>query len=157
MLGGGGEANAAVLLRLDGIGPLRLGMTRASALRTGWLAHRGTGCELGGPPLPVTYRLAGRHAPRGVRGVAEFDRGRLRNLSFSRGVSTATGVAVGQTTARTMVARYRRAGFSASSQFVSTFSGTFVSVRRHRRDVIAGFAGRRTITTLAIPFVPVCE
>lgn len=132
-------------------------MTSAAALRTGWLAHRAPGCELAGPPRPVTYRLSGRRAPRGVRGVAEFDGGRLRNLSFSRGVSTATGVAVGRTTASTMVARYRRAGFSVASQFVSTFSGTFVSVRRHRRDVIAGFAGRRTITALAIPVVPVCE
>lgn len=151
-------------VRLNGIGPLRLGMTRAAALRTGWLADRGRGCELGGPPIPITYRLSGPRAPAGVRAVAEFDRGRLENIAFTRGVRTATGVVVGRTTARGMVNRYRAAGFAARAQFVDVFRATFVTVRRRgrRRQVIAGFArgrtsARRPISTLGIPFVPTCE
>jgi hypothetical protein len=57
-----------------------------------------------------------------------------------------------------MVHRYRRAGFSASSQYVSTFGGRFISVKRHRKTVISGFARKhRKLQILAIPLVPVCE
>ena len=87
------EAGEVVVdvVQLDGIGPLKLGMRVTAARQTGWLSERRTGCPLGGPPLPVTYRLSGRRAPAGVRGVAEFDRGRLTGLSFTRGVRTTAG------------------------------------------------------------------
>lgn len=155
-------AQAATTLRLDGIGPLRLGMTRAAALDTGWLARRGRGCELGGPPIPITYRFTGPRAPAGVVGVAEFDGGRLRNLSFTRGVRTATGVVVGRTTATGMVNRYKDAGFAARAQFVDTFAGTFVTVKQRGRQAIGGFArgrpsARRPLDTLGVPYVPTCE
>lgn len=147
------------LLRLDGIGPLKLGMTRTAALETGWLAHRGRGCPLGGPPVPITYRIDGPQAPKGVRGSVEFVRGRLRIMSFSRGVRTATGVVAGRTTPAGMVRRYRDAGFSASSEFVATFQATFVDVRRKstRKQVIGGYATGRVVERLAIPFVPTCD
>jgi hypothetical protein len=153
------DAAAATLLRLNGIGPLHLGMTRADALATGWLAHRTTGCPLGGPPLPIVYRLSGPSAPSGVRGTAEFDRGRLRTLSFTRGVRTAVGVVVGRTTTSDMVARYRAAGFRARATFEEVFAGTFVTVKRpgSTRFVISGFADADVVTTLGIPAVPVCE
>lgn len=154
---------ATTLLRLHGIGPLRIGMTRAAAVATGWLAKPHKGCSLGGPPLPVDYRLAGPKAPEGVRGTAEFMHGRLRDLAFSAGVRTSTRVTVGHTTVGQMVHRYRRAGYVASSQFADTFGGRFVTVRHHgsRREVLSAFAnGRSTdhaIVTLAVPSVPVCE
>lgn len=154
---------APTLLRLDGIGPLRLGMTQSAALRTGWLANRGTGCELGGRPFPVTYQLSGSRAPDGVVGSAEFQRGRLRNLSFTRGVRTAAGVVVGRTTARGTVNRYRASGFRASAQFFDTFQGTFVAVQRGSGSQLLGaFArgrtsARRPIAVLGIPYVPTCE
>ncbi len=160
LLGGGFAATAGAattVLRLDGIGPLKLGMKRSEALATGWLSSRGTGCELGGPPLPITYQLRGSRAPSGLRGVAEFHGHRLRNLSFTRGVRTGRGVTVGRTTHARMVARYRTDGFSASSQFVDIFGGTFVRVRRGGRDVLSGFAEGRVVSTLAVPHVPVCE
>jgi hypothetical protein len=144
-------------LRLDGIGPLRLGMGARAALGTGWLAHRGRGCELGGPPVPVTYRLNGPAAPRGVAGFAEFRSGRLRTLSFTGGVRTGAGVVPGTTAQREMVARYRRAGFTVRTQFLDTFGGTFVTVRRGGRQVLGGFAEGGVVRTLGIPSVPVCE
>jgi hypothetical protein len=150
-------AAPATLLRLAGIGPLHLGMRPSAALATGWLADRGTGCELGGRPFPVTYRFTGPDAPAGIRGTAEFRRGRLETLSFTRGVRTATGVRVGRTTAKRMVQRYRAAGFGARAQFVDTFQGTFVTVRRRGRVVVGGFAPGPVVRTLAIPAVPVCE
>jgi len=150
-------ADAATRLRLDGVGPLHLGMKRAPALATGWLSNRSSGCELGGPPLPIDYRLRGRKAPSGIRGSAEFTGGRLRTLVFTRGVRTALGVTVGKTTVARMVARYRAAGFGARAQYVSTFQGTFVTVRKHGRAVLGGFAEGSTVTTLGIPTVPVCE
>lgn len=155
-------AQSATTLRLGGIGPLRLGMTSSAALRTGWLARRGRGCELGGPPIPVTYAFSGPSAPAGIVGSAEFRNGTLRNLSFRRGVRTATGVVVGVTTTTGMVNRYKDAGFGARALFVDTFGGTIVTVRRNGRQVIGGFAdgrasARRPLSTLAIPAVPFCE
>lgn len=144
-------------LRLDGIGPLRVGMSRQAALRTGWLARRARGCELGGPPIPVTYRLTGPEAPGGIAGLAEFRFGRLRNLSFTGGVRTAVGVVPGRTAKRQMIARYRRAGFSVASRFVDTFGGSFVTVKRGGRQVLGGFAERGRVRVVGIRHVPVCE
>jgi hypothetical protein len=154
-------ANAAAppsttVLRLDGIGPLQLGMTRTAALGTGWLAGRRPGCPLGGTP-PITYRFTGPKAPRAIRGSAEFENNRLSTLSFTRGVRTSTGVTVARTTTARMVARYRTAGFTASARFESTFQGTFVRVRRHGRDVVGGFGEGGIVTIIAIPAVAACE
>jgi hypothetical protein len=150
-------AAPTTLLRLDGIGPLELGMTRTAALATGWLADGASGCPLGGPPLPITYRVAGEDAPSGLRGSVEFRRGRLRAMAFTRGVRTATGVRVGRTTTARMVARYRAAGYAASARYDATFQGTFVIVRRRARQLLGGFARGRVVTTLAIPRVQTCE
>jgi hypothetical protein len=147
---------STTVLRLDGIGPLHLGMTRTAALATGWLADRGSGCPLGGTP-PITYRFSGAKAPEATKGSAEFADGRLTALSFTRGVRTSTGVTVGRTTTARMVARYRAAGFTASASFVSTFQGTFVRVKRHGHDVVGGFGEGSVVTIVAIPTVPVCE
>ncbi len=151
------HAASPTVLRLNGIGPLTLGMTRTAAVATGWLGDRSTGCPLGGPPLPITYRFTGAKAPAGIKGSAEFHNGRLRGLSFTHGVRTSTGVTVRKTTTARMVARYRSAGFTASARFESTFQGTFVTVKKAGHEVVGGFAERRTVTILAIPAVPVCE
>jgi hypothetical protein len=153
---GAASPASTTVLRLDGIGPLHLGMTRTAALATGWLAGRRAGCPLGGTP-PITYRFTGAKAPKQTKGSAEFADGRLTALSFTRGVRTSTGVTVGRTTTARMVARYRAAGFTASARFVSTFQGTFVRVRRHGRDVVGGFGEGSVVTIVAIPTVPVCE
>lgn len=150
-------ASASPRLRGDGIGPLKLGMTRTAAVATGWLAHKGLGCELAGPNRPIVYTLNGPRAPRGVRGTAEFEQSRLRNLSFTKGVHTRAGVVVGKTTTSKMVKAYRAFGFAASARFESVFDGTFVFVKRRGHFLIGGFAAHRVVTTLAIPVVPVCE
>jgi hypothetical protein len=151
------KAATTPVLRLDGIGPLHLGMTRTAALGTDWLAARATGCELAGPPLPITYRFTGTKAPRGIAGVAEFNHNRPQALSFTHGVRTSTGVTVGRTTIKRMVARYRQAGFGASAQFVETFQGTFVTVSKGGRDVLGGFGEHGIVTSVGIPAIPVCE
>ena len=147
---------ATTVLRLDGIGPLHLGMTRTAAVATGWLAARSSGCPLGGTP-PITYRFTGAKAPRAIKGSVEFANNRMTTMSFTGGVRTSTGVTVGRTTAARMVARYRAAGFTASARFDSTFQGTFVRVRRHGHDVVGGFADAGAVTIVAIPTVSVCE
>jgi len=152
-------AQGATRLRLDGIGPLKLGMARLTALDTGWLAGRHSGCPLGGKPYPVDYRLTGTRAPAGLRGTAEFVGGKLTGFSFSAGVRTATGVQVGTTTLTGMITRYRNAGYRVSARYVPTFQGTFVTVRRKSggRSLIGGFADHKIIQILGVPFVPVCE
>jgi hypothetical protein len=65
-------------------------------------------------------------------------------------------VRIGTATAR-MVSKYRDAGFSASARFLSTFAGTFVTVKRHGDLVLGAFAKGGHVKNLAIPAVPVCE
>jgi hypothetical protein len=158
LLGPASTAGAATtLLRLDGIGPVKLGMTRAAAVKTGWLADRAPGCELASP-RPITYRFTGPKAPGNLRGSAQFERGRLSALSFNGGVRTRVGVRIGAPTGR-MVSKYRNAGFAASSMFSPVFAGTFVSVQRERggRQVLGAFAKGGHVRNLAVPAVPVCE
>jgi hypothetical protein len=150
-------AGATTVLRLDGIGPLKLGMTRADAVATGWLGNRGKGCELSGPPVPITYRLSGPKAPSGIRGTAEFANGHLSDLSFTRGVRTSAGITVGKTRLVRMWQRYRALGFTASGRYDNTFQGTFVTVKRHGHTVLGGFGEGPTVTILGLPDVPVCE
>ena len=156
VLGPASSAGAATtLLRLNGIGPLKLGMTRAAAVKTGWLADRAPGCELASP-RPVTYLFTGPKAPGALRGSADFVRGRLRVISVSRGVRTRVGVRIGAPTAR-MVSKYRQAGFAASSMFSPTIGGTFVTVKRRGDQVLGAFAMGGHVKNLAIPAVPVCD
>src|SRR4051794_41414268 len=63
------SASATTLLHLDGIGPLRLGMSRTAAVATGWLSNLAAGCELASP-RPITYRLARPRAPDRLCGGA---------------------------------------------------------------------------------------
>jgi hypothetical protein len=151
-------ASGATLLRLDGIGPLKLGMSRTAGLDTGWLSNRMTGCELGGKPYPIGYKLAGTQAPAGLDGIAEFNRGKLTSLVFDAGVRTATGVVPGKTTVAGMVKRYRDAGFKASARYDDVFAATFVTVKRKGgKQVIFGYASGKVVDTIGIPFIPFCE
>lgn len=154
---GPSAASSPTVVRFDGIGPLKLGMSEQAAAATGWLAQRTTGCELAGPPLPHAYRLVGPKAPSGVKGVAEFERGKLTKLSFTRGVRTALGVVPGKTTVTQMVALYRKAGFKATARYDDTFQGTFVTVGRYGIQRLGGFAEKKVVQVLGVPYVPVCE
>src|SRR4051812_2234365 len=160
-LAGVAPAQARTLLRINGIGPLSLGMHKTDAVATGWLKHTGHGCPLGGRPYPDDFAFTGARAPAGIGGTAEFSgrTGLLENLAFGKGVRTATGVVVGKTTATGMVQRYRSAGFAASARYDSTFQGTFVQVRRHRggKIVMMGFATKAKLETIGVPLIPVCE
>jgi hypothetical protein len=151
-------AHGAALLRLDGIGPLKMGMSRMAALDTGWLSNRHTGCELSGKPYPIDYDLKGAQAAAGIVGSAEFTGGKLTNLAFRSGVKTATGVQPGKTTVASMVKRYRDAGFKVSARYEETFGGTFVAVKRKGgRQLLGGFGTGKVVESLGVPYVPVCE
>jgi hypothetical protein len=145
------------VLRLDGVGPLRLGMSRAEAVATGWLSDPTPGCELAGQPLPVVYKLKGPKAPAGIVGTVEFDRGTLRVFAFSAGVRTAFGVAVPGGTVGDLLKRARAAGLSATSIYDATFAGRFVTVNRGGQQVLGAFADQSAISTIAVPYVRVCE
>lgn len=145
------------VLRLDGIGPLRLGMGRAEAVATGWLSDPGPGCELAGTPPPVVYRFKGPKAPPGLVGTVEFDRGTLRVFAFSSGVRTSFGVAIPGGTVADLLRRARAAGLSATSVYDETFAGRFVTVNRGGKQVLGAFAEKSAISTIAVPYVPVCE
>ena len=152
-------AHGATLLRLDGIGPLKLGMSRMAALDTNWLSGQHSGCPLGGKPYPIDYDLKGSAAPAGITGSAEFTGGKLTNFAFTKGVRTSTGVVAGKTTITGMVTRYRNAGYKVSARYETTFAGTFVSVRRRHGgpQVIGAFSDGKVIHSIGVPYVPICE
>lgn len=157
LLAAAAVAGTRTRLTFSGIGPLKLGMKLQTAVGTGWLTRRGTGCPLGGKPYPVTYSFTGRKAPRGIKGTAQFSRGKLQVLSFGAGVTTDAGLTVGKATIHEMVSLYRRRGDKVSTQFDKTFGGTFVTVRHHGKVVMQGFGAHSRLQMLAIPFVPVCD
>jgi hypothetical protein len=148
-------AGASKLLRLNGIGPLKLGMARSAALGTGWLGRKTKGCKFA--PHPVTYTMTGTKAPAKVTGLVEFRHGKLTSISISHGVHTATGVIVGKSTSAQMVSDYRKAGFGASTAFDPTLGGRFTTVKRNGSDVIQGFGVHKIVTLLAIPAVQLCD
>jgi hypothetical protein len=153
-------AHGATLARLDGIGPLKLGMSSLSALDTGWLGDKQTGCKLGGKPYPVDYTLTGAKAPKGISASAEFDHGKLANITFSKGVRTAAGVVPGITSWPSMVKRYRDRGFKVSARYDEVFVGTFVNVKRKHGGalVMTGFAEKgKSIGMIGVPYIPLCE
>jgi hypothetical protein len=150
-------AHGATLLRLDGIGPLKLGMARMAALDTGWLSNRAPGCKLGGPPYPITYKLNGDNAPAAITGSVEFNDGKLTNVVAEKGVRTATGVVPGRTTWTSMVTRYRNAGYKVSARYDDVFQVTFVHVKRKGQAVMTGIAEKKVVNMLGVPFIPLCE
>lgn len=150
-------AQAVTTLRLDGIGPLELGMGQSAALNTGWLSDRQTGCRLGGKPYPVGFALDGKKAPKGIRARVEFNGGRLTTVTATGGVKTATGVVPGQTTWAGMASRYRNAGYKVSARYDDVFQGTFVHVRRKGEAVMTGFAETKVLSMIGIPYIPLCE
>jgi len=149
-------ASAQPTLRLDGIGPLRLGMLRPAAVATGWLTGKGKGCPLASP-VPVTYRLGGRRAPGALRGSVEFVNGRLRSITVTRGARTAAGVRVGVTSPAGMARLYRRSGKRVRVQYSAMFGGTFVDVLGQDGQVLGAFGQKGRIVQLAIPAIAVCE
>jgi hypothetical protein len=133
-------------------------MTRAAAVKTGWVSDRAKGCELASP-RPLVYQLNGRDAPDALQGFVYFVNDRLTGFDLTTGVETATGVRPGKTTVSQMISRYRKAGFTASKRYDSTFDATFVTVKRKRRTVIEGFAIRKQkrVRDLSIPFTALCD
>lgn len=147
---------APTTLRNNGIGPLKLGMARADAVATGWLSNRGLGCELASPRA-ITYELNGSSAPAAITGFAEFNGGKLTNLTLTKGVRTKSGVVPGTTTIRQAVSLFRKAGYSASSRYDTTFQATFVTAKRNGRQLFSGVGSKTRLDSVSIPFTPVCE
>lgn len=145
----------APVLRLNGIGPLSLGMSRPTAIATGWLANRSLGCELASP-RPVVYSLTGPRAPRGIAGSVSFVGEKLVSVSIRRGAQTGLGIAPGRSTVRAMVATYRSHGFRVTNRYEATFQARFVTASR-AGQTIGAVASKSTIDSLGIPHIDVCE
>ena len=148
---------AAPVLRLDGIGPLKLGMGQAAALDTGWLSDRQQGCPLGGKPYPVGFSLDGRKAPKAIKARVEFNNSKLTTVTATGGVRTALGVVPGRTTWAGMASRYRNAGYKVSTRYDEVFQGTFVQVRSNGENVMTGFAETKVVAMVGVPYIPLCE
>ncbi len=146
-------------LRLNGIGPLKFGMTVAQAQATGWIANRTPGCELQSP-RPVGYDLTGPSAPAGLRGDVTFVRGKLVNVAVDKGATTITNVRPGVTTAARMARAYRQAGYWVTSDYEPVFQARFITATRGGKTIVGiapGFSTAKVVTSLSVPFANVCE
>lgn len=146
-------------LRLDGIGPLTLGMTTSQAVATGWLATPQPGCELESP-RPVGYSLRGSSAPAGLRGSVIFRSGRLSEVIVDKGARTITGVRPGVTTARAMIVAYRRAGYWVTSVYEPVFQTRFITARRGGKTIVGiapGISTAKVVGSLGVPGITACE
>lgn len=159
--GSAGGAASPATVRVDGVGPLKLGMTRAAAVRTGWLSDRTTGCELAGKPYPLVYRLDGKGAPAAVDGTATFANGRLTLFTFTAGVRLANGTTPGVTTLQQAKARFSAAPYSAQITTSQLDGSKMLRVRKSGRDAFEAFTktpdGKGPISLLGVPYVPVCD
>ena len=92
------------VLGIDGIGALRLGMSRAAAEETGMLGPVGASCELSG--------TTGADLLPPLEGSVDFDAdGRLQSVDLRGGSTTAEGVAPTATLAQVRQAYDGRNGF----------------------------------------------
>ena len=133
-------------LRLDGIGPLRLGMSRNSAYAFGLLRSSTETCLGAKPPLPVSYASDGPRATPGVRFTAYFTGGRngkLTHVMVYDGARTELGIRPGVSTAAQMIARYKRAGYTVKTEWRGDLGATFVNVTRRGKPVMTGMVNAR--------------
>ncbi len=157
LLGSAVMADAATppRLRLTGIGPLTLGMTRPAAVATGWLANPQAGCEFYGPTARG-YDFTGPQAPAGLVGNASFTNGKLVNISFRRGVQTHVGVRPGVSTRQAMVRAYRQGGFVVTDRFQPVFQTRFITARRGGKSIQATTRAGK-VFQLSIPLTEICD
>ncbi len=150
-----GAASAPTRVRLDGVGPITLGMTRADAAKTGWLSNPHRNCPDKGT-VANGYELHGAKAPGGLGASVAFAGGTLRAISLEKGARTQTGVTVGVSTLTRMASAYRAAGYQVKAKRYPTVGGTYVTVRRKGIIVVQGFGTGKLVQTLGLPFIPVC-
>jgi hypothetical protein len=160
-----GRGSFLTTIRFDGIGPLRIGMTRDEVRATGWFRSTSTSytCFTNPLPLPTFASPDGPRAAPGATLTAYFrgGDGTLTHIMFANGARTALGIRPGLSTGLQMVAAYRRAGFTVRTSFHSEYNGTFVDVVRRGRVVMTGLAPRRLgdripLMTVAIPTYFTC-
>lgn len=154
------RAPSNTTLRFDGIGAIRLGMTRNAAYKTGLIRSHADTCLDGKKPLPVSYGSDGPKAAPGSRFTSYFRggrNGRLMHIFVTAGVRTELGIRPGVSTASEMMRVYRRAGYTVRARTRPDFAGvTFVDVLRRGRVVMTavtnGTARAKTpLLGIAIP------
>ena len=134
------RAPSGTTLRLDGIGPLRLGMTRNAAYKTGVIRSHSDTCLDRKKPLPISYGSDGPRVAPGAKFISYFRggrNGRLTHIFASSGVRTQLGIRPGVSTAPEMIRAYRRAGYTVRSRTRRDFAGvTFLDVLSRGRVVM---------------------
>lgn len=154
------RAPSNTTLRLDGIGALRLGMTRNTAYKTGLIRTHSETCLDRKKPLPISYGSDGPKAAPGSRFTAYFKggrNGRLTHILATAGVRTELGIRPGVSTVSQLTKAYRRAGFTIRTRTRRDFAGvTFVDVLSRRSVVMTALVNgsARSKTPLAGIAIP---
>ena len=146
-------AAAASVIREDGIGKLRLGMTVAQAKATGEIGAVGPGCELGGPGELAADLLSGT-----AKGIVTFSEDVIVGFMVRSGAKTAAGIGAGSTLAQIQQAYAKGYEIKTDDSYQEQFGFTLVSVYRGKHwfdfDVDAG---SKKVGSVWVPNVRLCE
>lgn len=156
---GATSCTSAQPMKFTGMGPLTIGMTERKAVATGWLSNRVVPACVLDPSGGPGYLLDGPKAPRPIQGGAVFQNGRLQALTIRAGASTDRGIWPGRSDARDVRKAYPAPGFSITFQNVIGVRIATVRPTGNRSTsmqfVIEG--ARQQVTTIGVPFVPICD
>ena len=161
-LGQADDANGRILLAGDGLGPLRLGMSRSDALDSGWLGEPQETCSdmIGGGAAPgeYAYMLDGPQAPEGLSGSVEISDDEITTIGVSKSVAMPNGVTFDSAwDATRAMETLQSAGYrvSVTSTFEPEDSATATSPDGAEFGFY--FSDARGSASVAIPTMSICD
>ena len=156
---GAAACTSAQPMKFTGMGPLTIGMTEVKAVATGWLSNRVVPACVLDPSGGPGYLLDGPKAPQPIQGSAVFRNGKLQAVTIRAGASTDRGIWPGRSDARDVRKAYPTPGFSITFQDVIGVQIATVRPTGNRSTsmqfVVEG--ARQQVTSIGVPFVPICD
>jgi hypothetical protein len=136
----------------QGVGPIKLGMPATTLQKRGYVGKLKTGCELAGPQS----KAADVKIFNGTVGFTMNKARKANNIAVNGEGPQARGVEVGDTLADIQKA-FKTVKVDKSQE--GTFGGDFVTIPKSAGGRIGFFIdlSTNTITTIGVPYVPVCE
>lgn len=156
---GATSCTSAQPLKFTGMGPLTIGMTQAKAVATGWLSNKVVPACVLDPSGGPGYLLDGPKAPQPLQGSAVFRNGKLEAVTIRAGAGTDRGIWPGRSDAGDVRKAYPAPAFSIA--FQNVIGVQIATVRpTGKRSTSMQFVlegARQRVTSIGVPFVPICD
>lgn len=151
-------AQPSLTLGLDGIGPLKIGMSESAAENTGWLSDRQVPwCPFASETDP-SYQLEGPEAPAELDGLVIFMEGSLNQIVVRAGAATGEGIGIGTSTLDDLTEAYGTRGYQVDSYSRFEDYDDFATVNRgDETHLMAALGSGGEISLLGVPHLSVCD